>query len=119
MRSYVSYNGQPGVWFFSLDADNYSAVRTARLAFHLPYFDANMRTARDAKTIHYTSIRTHAGATAARFEASYAPLGHSYLAASGSLEDWLTARYCLYAADQRGGLWRGKIAHTPLSLIHI
>lgn len=116
VRSYVSYAGKPGVWFFSLDAANWAAVRAARLGFHLPYFDANMQTARAGETVHYTSIRSHARAAAARFEASYAPLGPTYLATSGSLEDWLTSRYSLYAADQHGRLWRGMIAHAPWPL---
>jgi uncharacterized protein YqjF (DUF2071 family) len=29
---------------------------------------------------------------------------------------WLTARYCLYAVDPRGGLWRGEIDHAPWPL---
>ena len=40
VRTYVTCDGQPGVWFFSLDAGNPLAVTIARAWFHLPYFRA-------------------------------------------------------------------------------
>ncbi|MFG0253500.1 MAG: DUF2071 domain-containing protein [Rhodopirellula sp. JB053] len=42
VRTYVSVNGKPGVWFFSLDAESLFAVRAARATFFLPYLDAVM-----------------------------------------------------------------------------
>ena len=42
VRTYVTYRGKPGVFFFSLDAFNPPAVWGARLAYHLPYFYARM-----------------------------------------------------------------------------
>src|SRR6185295_4520215 len=38
IRTYVHYNGVPGVWFFSLDANSRAAVLGARTFFHLPYY---------------------------------------------------------------------------------
>jgi uncharacterized protein YqjF (DUF2071 family) len=35
-----------------------------------------------------------------------------YASAPGTLEHWLTERYCLYAADRTGVVWRGDIHHT-------
>jgi uncharacterized protein YqjF (DUF2071 family) len=120
VRTYVRRGGLPGVWFFSLDAGNPFAVRGARRFFHLPYFDAEMRVGRagpeaDAE-IAYASRRTHAGAPAAEFRARYAPAGPAYKAAPGTLDDWLTARYCLYAADGEGHLLRCDIHHRPWRL---
>src|ERR671917_1552964 len=40
VRTYVTAEGKPGIWFFSLDAHNPVAVRLARATFSLPYFDA-------------------------------------------------------------------------------
>jgi len=34
------------------------------------------------------------------------------------MEHFLTARYCLYAGDGRGRLWRGEIHHPPWPLQH-
>jgi uncharacterized protein YqjF (DUF2071 family) len=116
VRTYVVSGGIPGVWFFSLDAANPVAVRGARRFFHLPYFDADMRLERSGGAVRYASRRTHAGAAPAGFEADYAPAGPVYRAAGGSLEDWLTARYCLYAADDEGGVYRTNIHHKPWRL---
>src|SRR5262245_10075958 len=37
VRTYVTIEQKPGVWFFSLDAANRLAVWAARLSYHLPY----------------------------------------------------------------------------------
>src|SRR5262249_60891836 len=44
------------------------------------------------------------------------PIGPVSPAAVGSLEYWLTERYCLYATDRRGRVWRGDIHHAPWPL---
>jgi uncharacterized protein YqjF (DUF2071 family) len=115
VRTYVSAGGKPGVWFFSLDAANRLAVRVARATFRLPYMDARMTlTHRDGWT-DYTSVRTHHGETPARFDASYRPIGPCSRSSPGTLEAFLTERYCLYAAGPRGVL-RGEIHHEPWPL---
>ena len=125
LRTYVVAPGpgdapRPGVWFWSLDAASRLAVRAARSWFHLPYFDAEMecspRTQQGDGEVAYRSRRTHGGAPAAEFRATYAPAGPEFRAAEGSLERWLTERYCLYAADPRGGALRGEIQHGPWPL---
>ena len=62
------------------------------------------------------SRRTHRGAPAAAFQASYAPIGDVYLAKPGTLEHWLTERYALYTTDQHGRARRGDIHHRPWPL---
>lgn len=116
VRTYVARKGVPGVWFFSLDASNPVAVRGARRFMHLPYFDAGMTAERRGETVAYASRRAHAGAPPAEFAGEYRPTGPAYRAASGTLEDWLTARYCLYAADDEGGLYRLNVHHKPWRL---
>lgn len=117
VRTYVTRDGKPGVWFFSLDAANRIAVRVARATFNLPYMDARMRWDKDhSGTITYHSSRTHRGEPSAEFEACYRSTGENFHAQHGSLEHWLTARYCLYSADRRGRLYRGEIDHEPWTL---
>jgi uncharacterized protein YqjF (DUF2071 family) len=115
VRSYVIAQGKPGVWFFSLDAASILAVSGARLAFHLPYFWARMGIGPDGEWIAYRSRRRLSGRKAA-FVGRYRPTGSVFRATPGSLEDWLTARYCLYAADRRGRLYRADIQHEPWPL---
>lgn len=117
VRTYVTVDNKPGVWFFSLDAASRIAVRAARATFNLPYMDAGMSLSQDASgAVVYTSTRTHLGEPPARFDASYQASGASFQAATGTLEHWLTARYCLYSADRSGRLYRGEIDHAPWRL---
>ncbi len=58
VRTYVTAQGKPGVWFFSLDAANPVAVAAARLSFHLPYFKARMTCGDVDGWIQYQSERT-------------------------------------------------------------
>jgi uncharacterized protein len=116
VRTYVTAEGKPGVWFFSLDAANPIAVEAARLLFHLPYFDAQMAIRRDGEWVDYTSARTHRGAPAATFRGSYRPIGPVYRSAPGTIDHWLTERYCLYSANRRGNVWRGDIHHAQWPL---
>jgi uncharacterized protein YqjF (DUF2071 family) len=116
VRTYVTIGGKPGVWFFSLDAANPVAVRLARWRFHLPYFDARMTSTSEAGGWQYRSARSHRGAQAGEFVAWYGPTGPVTYARPGTLEHWLTERYCLYAADRQARLWRGEIHHQPWPL---
>jgi len=112
LRTYVTRGGRPGVWFFSLDAHNPVAVRIARASYGLPYFDARMSSETGSGgTVRYRSERTHRGVPPARFAASYAPTGELPSSRPGSLEHFLTERYCLYSADRRGRVRRGEIHH--------
>ena len=120
LRTYVVLRSQPeqkpGVWFFSLDAANPVAVAVARWLFHLPYFRARMACEPEGEAIRYRSQRTHRGAPPAEFVARYGPSGPVYRAEPGSLEEWLTERYCLYAGDRSGRLYRTEIHHKPWPL---
>ncbi|MCI3920968.1 DUF2071 domain-containing protein [Paenibacillus sp. TRM 82003] len=115
VRTYVTVQGKPGVYFFSLEAANALAVALARRFFHLPYFRADMRMAEAGGSIRYDSRRTHGGAPAAVFEGSYGPTSETYRAEAGSLEAWLTERYCLYTVHE-GTVYRGDIHHEPWPL---
>jgi uncharacterized protein YqjF (DUF2071 family) len=113
LRTYVTLGGKPGVWFFSLDAGQKLAVRMARRLFHLPYFDARFDIAVEGGKVNYSSVRTHRAAAAAKFSATYQAAGPVYRSATGSLDAWLTERYCLYSADTLGRIYRGEIDHPP------
>jgi uncharacterized protein YqjF (DUF2071 family) len=114
LRTYVTAEDRPGVWFFSLDAASRIAVRAARRTFFLPYFDAHMKVASQADTIHYSSTRTEK--PAGEFIGEYAPSGPVFAAQPGSIEHWFTERYCLYSADKQGQVYRGEIQHVPWPL---
>ena len=112
VRTYVSLNGKPGVYFFSLDAANLPAVWAARKFYHLPYFHAKMLTQADGEFINYESHRFRSNA---EFRGRYRPTGPVTIRAKGSLEHWLTERYCLYT-EAGGRTYRGEIHHQPWPL---
>jgi uncharacterized protein len=116
VRTYVTHGDKPGVWFFSLDAANFIAVAIARAWFHLPYFNARMRCENRNGWIDYESERTHRNAPPAVLRAKYRPTGKIFHAQPGTLEHFLTERYCLYAADGQGRVKRGEIHHAPWPL---
>lgn len=113
VRTYVTQGGKPGVWFFSLDAANPVAVRTARRWFHLPYYHAQMRSERRGDAVRYRSERSHPGAPPARFAAIYRAAGYPFIAQPGTREHFLAERYCLYSAAPHGGANRAEVHHAP------
>jgi uncharacterized protein YqjF (DUF2071 family) len=83
-------SGTPGVWFYSLDANQRLAVAVARRFFHLPYHWARMRVDADR----------------------YRAIGSERRAQPGSLEFFLLERYVLFAETKRG-LQPGRVHHEP------
>jgi uncharacterized protein len=105
-RTYVRAGARPGIWFFSLDASSRAAVEAARHSYKLPY-----RYARISTTDHHFDLR-RVGEDVS-FTSSYRGLGSASPAAPGTLEHFLTERYCLYS---EGGRLRSDIHHPPWSL---
>jgi uncharacterized protein YqjF (DUF2071 family) len=116
VRTYVTLGGRPGIYFFSLDASSRLAVAAARRFYRLPYFDADIEADQDGARTRFTSARTDDRGHAARFECPYQPVGERFTADPGSLEHFLTERYCLYTVDELGAPYRAEIHHPPWSL---
>ncbi|HRF50721.1 MAG TPA: DUF2071 domain-containing protein [Anaerolineales bacterium] len=117
VRTYVNVGGKPGVLFFSLDAANPIAVEIARGWYRLPYLNARMSlNEQEAGWIDYASRRTDNRGRAAELRVRYRPTGLAYRAHPGTLEWFLTERYCLYTLDARGRLMRGEIHHEQWPL---
>jgi len=117
VRTYVRAGGRAGVWFFGLDATSMLAVEAARLGFHLPYFRARIELTRGPGLwIGYRSRRTDGRGPGAEFRGRYRPTGPVRHAEPGSFEHFLTERYCLYAADSKGRIYRGEVHHPPWPL---
>lgn len=116
LRVYVERDGKPGVWFISLDAANLPAVWAARVLFHLPYFHARMRVGVEGGTITYASERRRSHARVA-FRGVYGPTSATvFEPRRGTIEHFLTERYCLYAHTRDGSIVRTDIHHQPWPL---
>ena len=108
VRTYVTLDEKPGIWFFSLDAESQWVVEAARRTYRLPYYHARMSARMRGGRIVYDSARI--GEPGKAFSGSYAPLGDVFHAKPGSLEWFLTERYCLYTVD-RGRVFTADIHH--------
>jgi uncharacterized protein YqjF (DUF2071 family) len=116
VRSYVRWKGKSGVFFFSLDAANPIAVEVARAWFRLPYFNARMLKEHCEDRIFYLSERTDQRGRQAGFKATYGPTGGVYYSRPGTIDAWLTERYCFHAVSNGGKVVTGEIHHKPWPL---
>jgi len=114
VRTYVIHQGKPGVLFLSLDASDLFTVYMARLTYSLPYYPAQIHIKKQPDSqIQYQSQRSQGQAG---FIGQYQPVSKPFEALSGSFEYWLTERYCLYAQNRSGSLFRGDVHHLPWQL---
>jgi uncharacterized protein len=116
VRTYVTAGDKPGVFFFSLDAASSLAVEGARMAFGLPYFTSQAKVDTVHDGVHYRTSRTDSRGAAATFHGHYRPIGDMFHAVPGTLEYFLTERYCLYSRHWGGAIWRAEIDHVPWPL---
>ncbi len=115
VRTYVHHQGVPSVLFLSLDAANKLAVWGARRFYYLPYFNARMSLEQTGDTINYSSLRRDAWEAPAEFQATWT-IGDALPQTSpGSLEFFLTERYCL-DTEHNSTLYRSRIHHHPWPL---
>lgn len=115
LRTYVHDDqGNPGVWFFSLDCNQPLAVEIARRFFHLPYEHAVMRSETSGSRIHYHSRRKCNGALDAEF--IYETPSETHPAEQGSLEWFLVERYVLFSTNPAGRIFSGRVHHEPYQI---
>ena len=138
VRTYVHFERVPGVWFFSLDCNSAAAVMGARAFYSLPYYKADIELKQEALTIDYSLLRTDEPPRASRvgrpcqitppdpragrpchvrteFRAVWTIGENIPVSEPGSLEFFLTERYCLYS-ERAGEIYRARIHHTPWPL---
>jgi uncharacterized protein len=117
LRTYVKLGDQPGIWFFSLEAQSTLAVLGARAVFGLPYFRADMTMLAGADETHYTSRRIWPRAGRPADVDLHYKVGEAIgPAAPGTREHFLVERYTLYARHPLLGLVRGDVRHQPYPL---
>lgn len=130
LRTYILYKGEPGVYFFSLDASSWPAVLGARLVWDLPYLDAVMASSEQHPTagvsIHlgsappppvpptaarltFSSHRKHDGAG---LEMEYSVGQRLPASRLGSVQFFLLERYYLFV-ESGGAVWKGQVHHPP------
>lgn len=118
LRTYVyDKHGRPGVWFFTLDCDQWLAVKIARGSFHLPYHHATMSSEVDSGQLVYKSKRK-GDATEQVFQYPQ-QLTNAKEAESGTLEFFLLERYRLFSLRNDGSIYEGLVHHEPYQYQHL
>jgi uncharacterized protein YqjF (DUF2071 family) len=113
VRTYVYLDDQPGVWFFSLDCNSATATFGARTLYYLPYFNAEIELKEENSEIDYSLLRSEA--PAAELHASWKTGEALEMSDPGTIEFFLTERYCLYS-EHKDQLYRARIHHQPWTL---
>jgi uncharacterized protein YqjF (DUF2071 family) len=107
VRTYVRHGGKRGVWFYSLDAASELSVFIGRRLYSLPYNDARVYLEKTHRHLVFDSRRMDGtGSFSAIYERG-APIDY----ARGSLEEFLTERYCFYSRRADGRLLRCDVHH--------
>jgi len=118
VRTYVTgTSGEPGVYFFSLEASALISVLTARLTYQVPYFWADMSIDRSSDSIRYRSRRywPKPKGASSTVEVDIAdPFGAGE---ASDLDRFLTARWALYG-DVGPWVTYATMFHEPWPLHH-
>lgn len=109
VRTYVTLNGKPGVYFFSLTASNFLAAYSAKTFFRLPYSYMNMYYKKARELIIFESEKKSGLQLLCNYKSVSAPS----VADKGSMEEWLVERYCFYTVNEKGVPLRADILHEP------
>jgi uncharacterized protein YqjF (DUF2071 family) len=115
-RTYVTCDGEPGIYLFSLDAPSVLSVIGGRLFHRLPYYNADMEFLESRGTLRLESRRGHPGARPAWLSATYEPLGEWFTPEPRSLSEFLTERRRIYTQGQNGTVRFTDVRHERWDL---
>lgn len=121
LRTYVRdrFTGTPGIYCFSVDSNNLLAVAVAHLVYHLPYCLAEMHLEqRSEREFAFYSRRRFSQGNVI-FKARYRGLGPSRRLVeirSGSFEQFMSERPCVFSTNRAGHPIRANLHHVPWPL---
>ncbi len=111
-------DGNPGVWFFSLEAARLGVVAIGRGGYGVPYFWAKMRREQRGDVWEYESSRRWPGPRRAHCRVRV-KVGAEYGAGEATdFEHWLSARWRLYGELRSGRLITAEAHHERWPLFH-
>lgn len=115
VRTYVIYQGVPGIYFFSLDASDLISVIGAKAGTGLPYKLAKMEFSEHDDIFRFKSHRITG--TQEKLDVSFKRGNVLYEPLPGSLDFWLLERYCMYSF-WGNHILRGDIHHDQWKVAH-
>lgn len=117
VRTYVQYEGKPGVYFMSLDVDDWASLTIAKRWLHLPYQPAKICIHKKENAFHCSSTRQKSNHPII-YEGMHTPNSEIFFPIEGTLDHWLTERYCFFSSNKRENLFCCEIHHSPWPLQH-
>lgn len=115
LRTYVQADDdKPGTYLFSLDADSRIAAVLAPL-MGFPFNASSIRIEDAGQVYRYQTCR-HDRLNPAQLSVTYAPCGPPREVQSGTLDYFLTERYCMYGRHDLVGLFSIDLHHRPWPL---
>ena len=109
LRTYVTNRaGEPGIWFFSLEAARLAAVVGARATYGLPYMWSKMGFNAQDSFIRYAGSRRWPGPAGAGYEVVVETSASITPCALTDFDHYLTARWRLYT------MFAGRLAHAEV-----
>jgi uncharacterized protein YqjF (DUF2071 family) len=109
LRTYVRFQGEPGIFFLSIHADRRLWVALACMLTPLPYVFGHLQYCR---TGHQRKLRSE------MLDVEFNTVGLEAALPLESLDEWLLERYRAFVPDGRGGLYRLAVQHPPWRVGH-
>lgn len=110
IRTYVTHNHKPGVYFLNIEAQKLVSAKLSKLLSGLPYEKAQMERSQNRELRNYSSeLRKKGFGFTAKYRVS------DQLVPKTDLDLWLTERYCLYL-DRGHETYIYEIHHLPWEL---
>lgn len=103
IRTYVTYKGNRGVYFFSLSVNKWLNALAPKLLL-FPYYYKKIALQQD-EVFHFSLKGQNE-----KFDCSYSSASDLFITSPGSLDYWLLERYCFWTV-KRKWLFRGDIHH--------
>lgn len=117
VRTYVTRNGVPGVWFFSLDINRILPTVVARTSYKLPYCFGAVSHMREGDDV-FTTVRRRWPRPSDDFTprtAMHVRIGDA-ITAPDEFDVFVSARWGLYSHAGRNSLRYAPVEHPPWSL---
>jgi len=118
VRTYITINGKPGVYFFSLDATHLPTVLFASTFCFVPYYHAKIEFQnKEQHSCRFISKR-RIHESVIQLDCSYSPIPEAKPARAekGSFDEWLTERYGFFTTTSKGTILRCDLLHQPWQL---
>jgi len=112
VRTYVRHRGRGGIYFLRMYADNWLAIRAARLLTPLNYELATMLDCPRSDLPRHVECRS-SGDRRGFLRAEFTAPHGAEEAAAASLDFWLVERYRLFVDTRDGAILAGDVEHPP------